>query len=375
MNFEFHNPIHFIYGTDALSHLGDIFEGRRVLIVYGGSSARHNGAWDKMTKALDGRVLSISEYGSQTKCTLAGIEEGIRLAKEKEIDGIIGVGGASAIDTAKAIAFGIQSGDIRDFVEGRKEGGSHVLNVTIPTYPSTGTEADGVCDIMEYKDGMGAELFGAWPDYSLLDPSLTFTLDRKNTAYSVLVTFIQNCMSYIGNDNRMTRRFAGETLKLLIESYLKVLSDPEDEDARGTIMLASSWGTMGISGAGITSSCLWSLFSLGYLSRVIYRVSYRESLAVSFPVWLEGLATYHFKEIRPLFTEIFGISGKLDDETFLTEGIRYWRNLMTLGRIPQTLASYGKAPGKEAVIKELAKEDYGDFTEDEMTAMLAKCYE
>ena len=165
MNFQYYNPIHFHFGTDALEQLPEICKGHKVLLVYGGGSIRRNGVYDKITSLLHENGIQFVEYGGQTAAAWQSILDGIELAKQEQADAVIEVGGASAMDTGKAIAFGAVHDHLEDYIEGRAQPDHrHLLNVIIPTYPSTGSEANGVCDIMEYKGG-GTELFGAWPDY------------------------------------------------------------------------------------------------------------------------------------------------------------------------------------------------------------------
>lgn len=128
MKFQYYNPIRFQFGTDAFEQIPELCKGHRVLLVYGG---------------------------------------------------------ASAMDIGKAIALGAVHGGLEDYIEGKKTSDNrHLFNIIIPTYSATGSEANGVCDIMEYKGG-GEELFGACPDkeYILkaLDPEdfSEFTQDER----------------------------------------------------------------------------------------------------------------------------------------------------------------------------------------------------
>lgn len=199
MKFQYHNPIHFQFGTDVFEELPQLCKGRKVMLVYGGGSIKTNGVYERITSLLKEAEIPYVDYGGQTTATYQGILDGIALVEQENIDAIIEIGGASAMDTGKAIAFGALHENLEDYIEGKKASDErHLFNIIIPIYPSTGSEANGVCDIMEYK-GAGTELFGAWPDYCLMDPSATMSLNKKSTAYSALVCFIQTSAWYIGN--------------------------------------------------------------------------------------------------------------------------------------------------------------------------------
>lgn len=375
MKFQYHNPIRFRFGTDVFEELPLLCKGRKVMLVYGGGSIKANGVYDQITSLLKEAEIPYVDYGGQTTATYQGILNGIALVKQENIDGIIEIGGASAMDTGKAIAFGALHENLEDYIEGRKASDErHLFNIIIPTYPSTGSEANGVCDIMEYK-GAGTELFGAWPDYCLMDPSATMSLDKKSTAYSALVCFIQTSAWYIGNhENVIAKGFAKTVLQVLLDSLSRLLKDPQDQQARENIMWASCVNTMGVFRSGIDDFYPWTLFSVGYIPRVAHQVSYREALVIAYPGWLKGISKYHMRDICGLFTEVFGISNKLRNQEIIEQGCEQLKGLMRQSEIPMTLSSYGACPIKEYVQRSLLPEDFGEFTLDEMYQMIKECY-
>lgn len=376
MKFEYYNPVRFIFGDDALARIPALCCGHKVLLVYGGGSIKRNGVYETITKQLRDNAIPYVDYGNQTTATWQGILDGIALAKREKIDCVIEVGGASAMDTGKAIAFGAVHDGLEDYIEGRKQSDNrHLLNIIIPTYPSTGSEADGVCDIMEYK-GYGTELFGAWPDYCLMDATATYSLDKKSTVYSALVCFIQASSYFLDNkQNDLGKGFAKTILQVLLDNCKRALDNPQDEQARSNILWASSVDTMGILGAGVESAYPWTLFSVGYIPRVIHGVSYREALAVAYPHWLRGIAAYHMDDVKRLMIEVFGGDPTLPEDALIEHGCAQWAALLQAGGIPQTLAAYGEAPTKEAIRASLAEVDFGEFSLEEMHHMVQACYQ
>lgn len=375
MKFDYYNPIQFHFGADAFDQLPALCDSHKVMLVYGGGSIKANGVYGRITGLLEGRNIPYIDYGGRTAATYQGILDGIALAKRERISAVVEIGGASAMDTGKAIAFGAVHENLEDYIEGKiQSDGRHLLNIIIPTYPSTGSEANGVCDIMEYK-GYGTELFGAWPDHCLMDPTATMSLDRRNTAYSVLVCFIQTSAWFIGNhQNDISKGFSKTVLQVLLDSFRKLLDDPQDERTRGNIMWASCVNTMGIFRSSTDQFYPWTLYSVGYIPRVAHKVSYREALVAAYPGWLKGISKYHMEDIRCLFTEVFGVSPLLADSEVVEEGCRQLKELMRSGGVSMSLSSYGTCPTKEYVMGALSKEDFGEFTPDEMWNMIAACY-
>ena len=375
MKFQYHNPIRFHLGEDAFDQIPTLCKGHKVMLVYGGGAIKANGIYSRITDMLNAGGIPYVDYGGQTAATYQDILQGIEIARQEGVDAIIEIGGASAMDTGKAIAFGAVHENLEDYIEGKlQSNGRHLFNIIVPTYPSTGSEANGVCDIMEYK-GYGTELFGAWPDYCLMDPAATFSLDQRSTAYSALVCFIQTSAWFIGNhQNDIAKGFSKTVLQVLLDSYRKLLEDPRNERARGNVMWASCVNTMGIFRSGIDHFYPWTLYSVGYIPRVFHKVPYREALVIAFPAWLKGISKYHMEDIRTLFTEVFGIAASFSDAEIIEAGCDAFRELMKNGDVPMTLAPYGTCPSKEDILSSLAKEDFGEFTTDEMVQIIAECY-
>lgn len=375
MKFQYHNPIRFVFGEDAFDQLPELCRGKRVLLVYGGGSIKENGVYSRIIDLLRSCGAAVADFGGHTAATYSAILDGIALARRKKIEVVIEAGGASAMDTGKAIAFGAVHENLEDYIEGRKTSdGRRLFNIIIPTYPSTGSEANGVCDIMEYK-GHGTELFGAWPDVCLMVPSVTWSLDRRSTAYSILICFIQTSAWFIGNhENDIAKGFAKTVLKTLLESYETLLASPSDSRARENVMWASCVNTMGVFRSGVDNFYPWTLFSVGYIPRVFHGVSYREALAAAYPNWLEGISKYHPEDIRTLFTEVFGVDRTLPEAMIIETGCAALREWMKRGGVSLSLSAYGECPSLDEIKGALAPEDFGEFTPEEMRRMIAACY-
>lgn len=375
MKFEYYNPIRFKFGADVYDELSELCKEHKVMIVYGGGTIKENGVYNKITSALKNGDIPYIDYANQTVATYQGILNGIELAKKESVTAIIEIGGTSAMDTGKAIAFGIVHDNLEDYIEGRLQSDNkHLFNIIIPTYPSTGSEANGVCDIMDYKGG-GAELFGAWADYCLMDASSTLSLSKTDTAYSALVCFIQTSAWYIGNhQNDIAKGFAETVLKTLLKSLDELLDDPNDMRSRENIMWASCVNTMGIFRSGVDHFYPWTLFSVGYIPRVYHNVSYREALVIAYPVWLQRIAKYHMDDICDLFINVFGISAESDKNAIVEQGCNKIKEIMKKSYIPLSLSSYGNYPSKDYILSALDSEDFGEFTADEMFDMIKDCY-
>lgn len=123
-NFDFYSPTYFVFGKDREAETGRYvkrFGGSRVLVVYGGQSAKRSGLLDRIMACLKEENLYAVELGGVKPNPRSGlVYEGIDLCRREKIDFILAVGGGSVIDTAKAIAIGVPyDGDFWDFFSGK----------------------------------------------------------------------------------------------------------------------------------------------------------------------------------------------------------------------------------------------------------------
>lgn len=95
MKFQYHNPIQFTFGPDALARIPELCKGRKVLLVYGGGSIRRNGVYDRVSALLEGAGIPHLDYGKQIKATWRGVLDGIGLARREGVDAVVEIGGAS----------------------------------------------------------------------------------------------------------------------------------------------------------------------------------------------------------------------------------------------------------------------------------------
>ena len=121
MTFQYHNPIHFHFGPDTLEKLPELCKGQKVLLVYGGDSLKKNGVYGRVTGLLKEHGISYVDYGGQTTATWQQILDGIDLAHQEQVTAVIEMGGASAMDTGKAIAFGAVHDHLEDYIEGKAQ--------------------------------------------------------------------------------------------------------------------------------------------------------------------------------------------------------------------------------------------------------------
>ena len=350
-NFTFYSPTKFVFGKETEKEAGALvksFGGSRVLIHYGGGSAR-SGLVDRVKDSLKKAGLYFTELGGVKPNPRSGlVYEGIKLCRDEGIDFILAVGGGSAIDSSKAIAAGVlYDGDFWDFYSG-KAGIEKALPVgTVLTIAAAGSEGSGDSVITKeegmYKRGTGSEALR--PKFSILNPELTTTLPAFQTACGITDIMAHLYERYLTNtrDVEVTDRLIEALLITMKNEAPKVMADLKDYQARANIMWA---GTMAhTNSCGVGRSQDWNSHNIEHELSALYDCAHGAGLAVTMP----SVFRYEMEHDRARFEQaakrIWGV------ET-AEEGIEAFRNFLISIGMPQTLGDLG---GSEEDIPVLVK--------------------
>lgn len=371
--FSYYNPIRVEFGDDKLALLGELCAGKRTMVVFGGASARATGTLDEVLGILRGAGAEPIEHGGVTICDMDSLKAGIDHARTEAAQVVVGLGGAMCMDLAKGVAVGVVHDDWRErFTAGTPlaadEGQLSVIEV--PTYPSTGSEADPVGDIV----GPFGGIEGVWPTASLICPRLTASLDARNTALSVLVTLTQVTASVVGDENAFSRALGTAALRAVIAAERTLRSDPGDRDARGDIMWASYLSTSGQLGLGTKADWRWSIYSAGRLGRLLHGVMYRDGQAVALPRWLAFAAREHPEEMHTLFTEGYGLDATKDTAALARDAYELMLDIARAGGAPLTWRAFGDEPDDEQIREAVSQVSSRAFTPERYTELARACY-
>ena len=145
-NFTFYSPTYFAFGKGTENETGAYvkkYGGTKVLIHYGGGSAKRSGLLDRVEASLKKEGIDYVELGGVKASPLSDlVYEGIDLARKEKVDFILAVGGGSVMDSAKGIALGaVYDGDFWDFYCGKKGPVTEALPVgCVVTIAASGSE-------------------------------------------------------------------------------------------------------------------------------------------------------------------------------------------------------------------------------------------
>lgn len=351
LNFTFHNPCKIIFGQGTVAQLGKEIAnyGKKVLVVTGGGSVKKIGLYDQVLQQLQNAGIAYCEIGGvQPNPRLSLIYEGIALCKAEKVDFILAVGGGSVIDAAKAMAAGAKySGDVWDFYEQRAQIKEALPLGTILTLAATGSEMNGNSVVTNWethqKLGVGSPYL--IPRFSILDPTLTFSVSRQQTVNGIVDIMAHVFEQYFSltPDTAIQDRLAESILQTMIETAPVVLDKPDNYEARASMMWCGTLALNSLLSRGKVTD--WATHAIEHEVSAIYDIPHGAGLAIIFPNWMNYVLDSGTAKFAQYAKRVWGVAaeGKTEREVAL-EGIRRTREFFNSIGAPATLAYYGIGP-------------------------------
>lgn len=261
--FSLHIPTRILFGCGEIKKLAtETFSGKRAMIVISsGGSMRKHGYLDKVVELLKENDIDSIVYDKILPNPIKShVMEAASICRERGCDLIIGLGGGSSIDSAKAIAvMACNDGDYWDYVHGGSGKGHPVKGalpiIAIPTTAGTGTEADPwtVITNKEKKEKIGFGCEYTFPSVSIVDPTLMLSIPPQLTAFQGFDAFFHAVEGYIANcATSISDLYAIEAIRLLYKYLPMAVSNGNDIKARAKVAWASTLAGM----VETTSSCI-----------------------------------------------------------------------------------------------------------------------
>lgn len=319
-NFVYHIPTKVYFGENQLGHLGKELAkfGKRVLLTYGGGSIKRNGLYDKVIEELRNAKLEVFELsGIEPNPRIESVREGVKICKEQGIDVLLAVGGGSTIDATKFMAAGAcVDHDAWEFFGANAKPINEALPiVTILTLSATGSEMDtgGVISNLETGDKLGRLAPALLPRVSFLDPTLTYSVSKYQTACGAadIMSHIIEVYFNTQEDLFMLDCFMEGMLKTVVKYAPIAVAEPENYEARANLMWTSSWAINGFINGGKRKA--WSCHPMEHELSAVYDITHGLGLAILTPRWMEYcLDETTVDKYVQYGVNVFGIDAKLD---------------------------------------------------------------
>ena len=347
--FRYFTPTKVVFGKETEYQVADLireFGGTKVLIHYGGGSVVRSGLLARVTKVLDDAGIAyITLGGAVPNPHLSLVYEGIELCRREGVDFLLAVGGGSAIDSAKAIGYGLANeGDVWDFYDyKRKALGSMPLGVIL-TIAATGSEMSD-SSVITKEEGLVKRGYSSdygRPKFAILNPELTMTLPDYQTACGCTDIMMHTMERYFTNGGNMEITDAlAEGLLRTVKEQAKILArDPNNYDARAEVMWAGSLAHNGLTGCGNDGGD-WMTHKLEHELGGLYDVAHGAGLAAIWGSW----ARYVYKNCLPRFKRfainVMGVAAEGTDEEVALRGIEAMEEFYREIKMPTNLRELG----------------------------------
>ena len=347
-NFTFYSPTFFVFGKDTENQTGEYvrkFGGSKVLIHFGGSSAKKSGLLDRVETSLKNEGISFVELGGVKPNPRSGlVYEGIELCKKEKVDFILAVGGGSTIDSAKAIAAGVvYDGDFWDFYMGKPIEKALPIG-TVLTIAAAGSEGspDSVITKEEGMFKRGASGNAIRPKFSILNPALTQTLPPHQTAAGITDIMAHLYERYLTNTKEVevTDRLIEALLLTMKHEGPRVIADPNNYEARANIMWAGMMAHNNSCGVGRSQD--WSSHDIEHELSALYDCAHGAGLAVTMPAVFKYVMNHNVMRFAQVATRVWGCQMDFEHpEVTALEGINAFQNFLVSIGMPKNFSELG----------------------------------
>ena len=329
-NFVYYTPTKVFFGKGEELKIGQIlaeYGVKKVLLHYGKSSIKKSGLYDVIVSKLKESNIEFVELGGvEANPKLSLVLKGVEIVKREKVDLILAVGGGSVLDSSKSISAGAKV----DFSPWKFSIGEEKVKDRIPvgailTISAAGSDMSNSCVITndETKEKRGFSSDFNRPLFAILNPELTYSVDKWQTACGVVDIMMHTLERYFSNGDdqeELTDNLALGLLKAVYDAGKIVINDPKNYDARATLMWANSLSHNGLTGCG--KVYFMAVHQMEHeLSGMYDHISHGAGLAILWPQWAMNSYKASPKRFLRLAYEVLGITPSQNEEKDIIEGI------------------------------------------------------
>ena len=352
-DFRFYSPTEVVFGKDAEDKTGECAAkyGKKALLVYGKGSVVKSGLLDRVRASLQKAGVAYELFGGVCpNPTLSHAEEGAKRAAAFGADLIIGIGGGSAIDTAKAVAHGAANPDIALWdIWTRKVTLTRSLPVgAVLTMPAAGSEMSDSAvltnEAIGKKAGVNTDFNRC--QFAVVNPSYGATVPKYQLAAGVADIMMHTLERYFILDIRaeLTDEIAEGLLRTVMRNGKAVLRDPNDYDAMCEIFWASSLSHNNLTECGRGKD--FSVHKLGHALSAKYGVTHGASLASVWGSWAREVYADCLPRFCRYAKKVWGVTAE-EEEAAAREGIARTVEFFASIGMPTSLQKLGVDPSPE----------------------------
>lgn len=316
-DFTYYNPTKIEFGKGKEKNIGTYIKDagyKSVLLVYGTGSIKKSSLYDDTIASLKEAGLEYEELsGIVSNPLISKVREGVKIAKEKKLQAVLGVGGGSVADSVKAIAAGAKyDGDVWDFFIQKAEIKEALPVFTVMTLAATASEMNGNAVITneqtQQKFSIGTVLVN--PVVSVINPELMATVSKDYLAFSAVDAIAHSIEVYFTATEHpnFNSRIVEAIIKTIMETTETLIQNPDDYEARGEFAWAATQALNGLAPAG-TKGGNFPNHLIEHTLSALYNVPHGAGLSVVIPAWMKWYKDQNISQFERFANEIFGVNG------------------------------------------------------------------
>lgn len=349
-NFTYFSPTKIEFGLGAQKKVGKLlkeFGAKKVLIHFGGQSAKKSGLIEEVETLLKSEGIEYVEFGGvKPNPRLCDVYRGAEICKNENIDFLLAVGGGSVIDSAKAIALAIANPDcdVWDFYTTSKTPKACAPLGVILTMAAAGSEMSEASVITkdegQLKRAINNDLVRA--KFSILNPELTLTLPDYQTQSGCADILLHTLERYFKNTEsfELTDSIAEALMRTVIANAKILHENPQDLNARAEIMWASTLSHNNITGDRTKGD--WSCHALEHELSGIFDVAHGAGLAAIWSTWAKYVLPENPKRFARLAVNVAGVENNASDPVSTAlKGIEKFEEFFASVGIPTRISHLG----------------------------------
>ena len=329
-NFTYYNPTKIEFGHDKENNIGEYISQsgiKKVLLLYGMGSIKKFGLYERIVSSLKKNNIEFEELsGVVSNPLLSKVNEGIKIVKDYNLEAILGIGGGSVVDSAKAIAAGATyDGDVWDFFINKAEITEALPVFTVMTLSAAASEMNGNSVVMNdetmQKYSIASVLLN--PVVSVINPELMATVSKEYLVYSA-VDVISHCIEVYFTASvhpKFNSRIVESIIKSIMQTTEILLKDPDNYNARAEFAWVAIQALNGLTPAG-TKGGIFPNHMIEHSLSALYNVPHGAGLAVVIPAWMKWYIKQNKSQFKRFAREVFDGESMYD----AIEGLENWFN-------------------------------------------------
>lgn len=324
-NFQYYNPVRIVFGEGQIKELANLVpENARVLITYGGSSAKKTGTLDEVIMALQGKNREIFEFGGiEPNPEFTTLMKAVDMVHANNIDFLLAVGGGSVLDGTKFIALTATLDDDAEHNKAWQALTTYTRDITqalplgtVLTIPATGSEMNSG-GVINHSERQAKLPFGnprVYPKFSILDPAKTLTLPERQVMNGVADAFVHVMEQYLTYpvNAKVQDGFSESLLRILIDEGRAVLANPTDLTIRKNIMWTATMALNGLIGTGVPQD--WTTHMIGHELTSLHGIDHARTLTIVLPAVMRVLADSKRAKLLQYAQNVWQITEGSDEE-------------------------------------------------------------